>query len=48
MGGTEEVIANLHGLRGEAERQRALGWISEEDYREILELCAAVEREFED
>jgi len=44
---TEEVIANLDGLRGEAERQRSWGWITEEEYREILELCARVEALFE-
>jgi hypothetical protein len=48
MARTEEVIANLDGLRGEAERQRALGWVSEEAYRKILELCPQVEALFED
>jgi hypothetical protein len=40
-----------HGS-GEGERPGemagALSWISEEDYREILELCAQVEALFED
>ncbi|MBI4490641.1 MAG: hypothetical protein HY694_16270 [Deltaproteobacteria bacterium] len=48
MARTEEVTANLDGLKGEAERQRALGWIPEEDYREILELCGEVEALFEE